>query len=43
MSSINTPKTFPRCRSLRALLNAAVGKVRERGEERASQAENVLV
>lgn len=43
MSSINTPKNFPLCRFLRALLSAAVGKVRDRGEEGASQAVMVLV
>ena len=43
MSSVNTPKKFPLYRSLRALLNAAVRKVRERGEEGASQAVLVLV
>lgn len=43
MSSINTPTNFTLCRSLRALLSAAVGKVRDRGEEGASQAVMVLV
>ena len=43
MSSVNTPKNFPLYRPLRALLNAAVRKVRDRGEEGASQAVMVLI